>query len=77
MTITAKETAIELVEKYYYIKFLQEFGGMDYELAKQCAIIAVDEIIDTLSKYTGMHDQEFFDADVKFYEQVKTEINNL
>ena len=36
--MTPKEKAEELVDKYY------EFHNINYECAKQCAIIAVDEI---------------------------------
>jgi hypothetical protein len=36
--MTRKEKAEELVDKYY------EIDNINYECAKQCAIIAVDEI---------------------------------
>jgi len=68
--MTPKEKAKELVDK-----FRKEFNWVesDYDIdlyrdTRQCAIIAVDEIL-------GAH---LFDLDEKYYwEQVKTEINNL
>jgi hypothetical protein len=45
--------------------------------SKECAIVAVDEILNVLSQYNGMHDQEFFDADKQFFKQVKKQIEIL
>ena len=42
--MTPKEKAKELVEKYGI--WCWNNGVCDYELAKQCALIAVDEILD-------------------------------
>ena len=42
--MTPKEKAFELIDKYSLLVPI-EFGGMDKNLAKQCALIAVDEII--------------------------------
>lgn len=44
-----KQTPIQkaklLVDKFINIKFCKDFGGMDNDLAKQCAIICLDEKI--------------------------------
>lgn len=46
-----KEKAEELINKYLLL-VPKEFGGMDINLAKQCALILVEELINvTGSKY--------------------------
>jgi len=67
--MTAKEKAKELVDKMY----MPENIYQGHELAKQCAIIAVDEIIEQNNiwiNHTGKGTNNY-------YEQVKTEIENL
>ena len=58
--MTPKEKAEELVDKYY------EFHYINYELAKQCALIAVDEILKT-NPYKARN----------YWQEVKTEIEKL
>jgi hypothetical protein len=63
----AKEEAKDLVDKYKYriirgVKIEQ----MTISLAKQCALICVDEIIKSFT----------FDK-IKYYEKIKREINKL
>jgi len=74
-----KEKAIELVEKYGNA----QYGGCmmcdEYEdkleSAKQCALIAVDEILDVLG---GSGVYSFADSNVSVYwEVVKKEIEQL
>lgn len=43
--MTPKEKAQSLIEKYEAVEFCKDFGGMDNELAKQCAMIVVDEVL--------------------------------
>ena len=67
--MTPKEKAEELVEKFYkYAHGLTE--NVFKQNAKQCALIAVDEVIDAL-------DQSLVDADIEYWKQVKEEINQL
>lgn len=72
--MTPKEKAIELVDKMYFSRRYKD--GEDYIPeqawihAKQCALIAVDEIIDTL-------DKSLIDADIEWFKQVKQEIEKL
>jgi len=64
--MTPKEKAIELFNKYYYLfpeKFIIDFG---YKESKQCALIAVDEIL----SWCGT-------ADIRYWQEVKQEIENL
>ena len=71
--MTSKEKAIELVDK-----FKLSFAGVisndeDWEtLAKQCALIAVDEIIETLHEH---HWQNRLIID--YWKEVKQEIEKL
>ena len=63
--MSAKEKAIELVNKYLAI----QFGDFPTTEAKQCALIAVDEVLNAI---------EYLDYDsTYFWQQVKTEIGKL
>ena len=66
--MTPKEKAIELFEKMYY-KMQPDELGKDQESAKQCALIAVDEI---LSEYWS-HNTKRRD----WWQEVKQEIEKL
>ena len=67
--MTPKEKAIEL-----YIKYIDAYNNInlqvsDYKFAKQCALIAVDEII---------KDKKMFNQiSVEYWEDVKQEIEAL
>ena len=62
--MTPKEKAKELFEKYYQIG-----KNHDFDYAKDCALIAVDEILDIAEFY---NDVEFI-----WWEEVKQEILKL
>lgn len=76
--MTPKEKAKELVDKF--IKHTNsDWDLKDIISAQQCAIIAVDEILDNRC---GMRNGEFIaDGDIycseNYWNEVKTEINNL
>ena len=67
----AQEKAVELFKKYYCLSnnSKSKLKVIEYETAKQCALIAVDEIIES-----GEDVDEFADS---FWQQVKNEINKL
>ena len=74
--MTPEEKAIELVDKFYnYVNVWGNDGNADYKLAiknaKQCALIAVDEIIFVVSKYNDTQ------AEVSYWQEVKQEIEKL
>lgn len=47
-----KEKAIELIDKYYHLFSVELENTIDYRESKQCALIAVNELItETGSKY--------------------------
>jgi hypothetical protein len=72
--MTPKEKAIEL-----YNKFLNPsgdtylYGMLEHESAKECALIAVDEILDVI---TSIYDYDFEKLN-PYWEEVKQEIENL
>ena len=73
--MTAKEKARELVNKYNLLQasFYKD-QAPSYGYAKQCALIAVDEILDD-----DVYDmsEELFEKRINFWEEVKHEIQNL
>ena len=76
--MTPKEKAIEL-----YNKFLNPsgdtylYGMLEHESAKECALIAVDEIREALI-YGKLDDSPYTSLEARqFYLQVKQEIKNL
>jgi hypothetical protein len=74
--MTPKEKAIEL-----YNKFLNPsgdtylYGMLEHESAKECALIAVDEIIDSEPQYEWSND--YWKNPNDFWQEVKQEIENL
>ena len=70
--ITPKEKAKELVDKYYV---LIKYPTPKWKLvAKQCALIAVDEI---LEETKNSADKEIVVPRIIYFEKVKTEIEKL
>jgi hypothetical protein len=69
--MTPKEKAQELVNKFAK---LPEEGSLmwylSFEIAKKCALVAVDEILDTIKWCIG-------DSQVEYWEDVKKEIELL
>ena len=77
--MTPKETAKELVEKFINIDYLKHFEGMDYRLAKECALISLEEIKNTtlsLMKYFNEDRGEFEAIELDYLEEVKNYINS-
>jgi hypothetical protein len=72
--MTPKEKAKELYDKFYMAIPSDEMGLCD-EAAKQCALIAVDEIIDSEPQYEWSND--YWKNPNDFWQEVKREIENL
>jgi hypothetical protein len=79
--MTPKEEAKELVDKfceYSHTDFNYSRGGFQIDTqiqnAKQCALIAVDEVISNIEQSVSM---DVISARIKYWEQVKTEIQKL
>jgi hypothetical protein len=75
--MTPKEKAEELVLKF---KELPEEGTLmwylSFEIAKKCALIAVDEILNILNDYWNQ-DCKINHTKIGYYEEVKQEIEKL
>ena len=72
--MTPKEKAEELVDKFYYIPNSQGIFMMQDYQAKECALIAVDEIIANIEPSVSM---DVIEARVNYWQEVKQEIENL
>ena len=74
--MTPKEKAQELVQKYYNRfehTISDEYAEVEYEVCKQCALIAVDEILEAID----WHIYESPNREISFWQEVKQEIENL
>jgi uncharacterized protein (DUF2164 family) len=67
-----EEKAKELVEKFR--RYISADEDLEYEYSKQCAIIAVEEVIEELSEHQYSNE---IDISKDFWNEVKNEINNL
>ena len=72
MKLTPKEKAKELFSKYQNIYITEDSMGIDDELANQCALIAIDEII-SIKLLWFQKDTEHLD----FWKEVKQELLKL
>jgi hypothetical protein len=72
--MTLKEKANELVEKYNILLSVHVFNGT-YDIAKQCAILSVEEILYLLINVYGF--DEFDNGKVEYWQEVKQEIEKL
>ena len=69
--MTPKEKAEELYRKYWvYFTYEQSVNSI-FKHAKECALIAVDEILFIVSKYNDTQ------AEVTYWNEVKQEIEKL
>jgi hypothetical protein len=91
--MTSKEKAIELVQSFDQYVIMFDFFGDDIskENKKKCALIAVDEILESLYEYDNRTEQylkdqgieyqsyelQNMDADFRYWNQVKSEIEKL
>lgn len=67
--MTPKEKAKYLINDFYDIKAESLDYGMEWQMAQQCALITVNEILNNLEDHTG--------EDIKYWQEVKNEINKL
>jgi len=67
----AKEKAEELVRKYYTFGINKEGQTLSWNECKQCALVAVDEVLNEENHFIQT------DAHFLYWEEVKQEIENL
>jgi hypothetical protein len=72
--MTPKEKAIELYNKFYNTSNHPHHVETRQQIAKQCALIAVDEII---SEYGTYYKVNIDDKYVSYWQEVKQEIEKL
>jgi len=72
LDLEPKEKAKELFDKFMKPRDAWHKYPMCFDTAKQCAIIAVDEILNHHSQEQGL-----YRIDTYYWQQVKTEIENL
>jgi len=72
--MTPKGKAKELLDKMENIAFKHDCFGAEYPVAKECALIAVDEILDAIDwdYYEGSKQTEHM-----YWKEVKQEIEKL
>jgi len=82
--MTPQEKAKELVSKYKDIDIDYNdsiegncFMFMNNEDAKQCALIAVDEILDELLEIVTVTSSKYIIKHINYYQEVKHEIEKL
>ena len=78
--MTPKEKAVELLDKMYFSRRYDDVEKYiplkAWEHAKQCALIAVDEIITNNSKIPGLLTQDTM-HNTWFWQEVKQQIEKL
>lgn len=71
--MTSKEKATELFEKMLSTDKVDNYSFVSNNVAKQCALICVDELI----YHIRFHLSYGYEKQIEYYKEVKQEINNL
>ena len=75
--MTPKEKALELIKKYSFVEIAHYTSIHE---VKECALIAVDEIIDSNPYKLSLEGKfltEHITYDINYWEEVKKEIENI
>jgi hypothetical protein len=72
--MTPKEKAEELVNKFYEIENNSDYFGVNWKIAKQCALIAVDEVIQQLTPIEKAPNNK---SAFQYWQEVKNEIEKI
>jgi len=76
--MTTKEKAKELYEKFFYtVPSISDEGQLEDKISKQCALIAVDEVLKTFPNINGIAVYEDHVVDIDYWQEVKQEIEKL
>jgi hypothetical protein len=73
--MTPKEKALELFDKYWTLIAYKIEGSVGRLVIKQCALIAVNEILDSNPNYPKFKENE--GTPIRYWEVVKQEIEKL
>lgn len=74
--MTPKEKAKELIHKYVALTDGWVYGKSSWEYKKQCALIAVNEIINESSEKIHRQGRSLL-SDKEYWQQVKQELEKL
>ncbi len=75
MELTPKEKAKELVQRYIDEAYQEDENNLYTPIAKQCALIAIDEIIKSLENYGKESDElQNMENDFRYWQEVKEEL---
>jgi hypothetical protein len=69
--MTPKEKADKLCMRFLIQTTTDIPYGINKTIAKECALIAVDEILEWSSQWSGLHNE------ISYWQDVKTEIEKL
>jgi len=73
--MTPKQKAEQLVYEMYHVDVVNSSEyGMEWNMAKQCALIAVDEVLNYIERINNAFNLNLSDAD---WNEVKQEIEKL
>jgi hypothetical protein len=72
--MTPKEKALQLVHRYVDLTDGWVYGTKNWEHKKQCALIAVDEVVAQIEPSVSM---DVISARIEYWQQVKQEIEKL
>ena len=75
--INSKEKAKKLVNKYFYLFSVELENTIDNYEAKQCALIAVDEILEQLDEILNITAGNYIYKILDYWQEVKKEIELL
>lgn len=73
--MTEKKKAKELFDKFYK-KIPSDELGNDYQAAKECTLISVDEILDLLDCESWNHNS-IIKSSIEYWNQVRQEVIKL
>ena len=75
--MTPKEKAKELVCNFYAIQSNEYNYGINWGMAKQCALIAVNEILDQLDEIINITGGNYVYNILDYWTEVKQEIEKI
>jgi hypothetical protein len=72
--MTPKEKAEELVRKYYTFGLNNPSQSFSWYECKQCALIAVDEVLDELLEIVTVTSSKYISKHINYYQEIKHEL---